>query len=246
MNYPLIALIIATFLLAGLVKGVIGLGLPSISIALLALVMTPAEAAAVVVLPTMITNVWQGLIGPHLVALLRRMWSLMASSILGIWLAGGILTSDNSRLAACGLGIALVIYSTIGLFKIRFTVPRRHEIWLSPVIGFLTGLVAGSTGVFAIPAGPYYQAIGLDKDELVQMLGMSFSLGAAVLALVLWRNGVMNLGNATGSALAVLPALAGMAVGQRIRSMASPETFRRCFFVGLLLLGLQQAIRSMF
>jgi uncharacterized membrane protein YfcA len=78
------------------------------------------------------------------------------------------------------------------------------------------------------------------------MLGLSFTVGAAALALILWRDGVMQLGNATGSALAVLPALVGMAIGQRIRSLASPEAFRRFFFVGLLLLGLQQAVRNMF
>ena len=246
MDSFLIAVTIGTFLLAGLVKGVIGMGLPSIAIALLALVVTPAQAAALMIIPTIVTNVWQMLIGRYLVALLRRMWSLIVFSVAGIWLGGGILTSENSKIAACGLGIALIIYSAVGLFKVRFSVARRHEYWLSPIIGLLTGVIAGATGVFAVPAGPYYQAIGLEKDELVQMLGLSFTVGAAALALILWRDGVMQLGNATGSALAVLPALAGMAVGQRIRLFASPEMFRRCFFIGLLVLGLQQALRNMF
>jgi uncharacterized protein len=241
-----VAMSIATFLVAGLVKGVIGLGLPSISIGLLALIMTPAEAAAIMIFPTFVTNVWQMLIGPHLVALLRRLWTLMAGSVAGIWLGGGVLTSANSRLAACGLGVALVVYAVIGLTKVKFSVPRKHEVWVSPLIGLATGLVAGGTGVFVIPAGPYYQAIGLSKDELVQTLGLSFTISVIALALILWRDGVMHLGNATGSALCVLPALAGMAVGQIIRKRASEETFRRYFFVGLLLLGGQQAIRNMF
>ena len=242
----IVGMSIATFLLAGLVKGVIGLGLPSISIGLLALIMTPAEAAAIMIFPTFVTNVWQMLVGPHLVALLRRLWTLMAGSLIGIWLGGGILTSTNSRIAACGLGLALVVYAAIGLTKIKFSVPQRQEIWLSPVIGLVTGVIAGGTGVFVIPAGPYYQAIGLNKDELVQMLGLSFTVSVVALALILWRDGVMQLGNATGSALAVVPALLGMAIGQHIRQRASEETFRRYFFVGLLLLGAQQAIRNMF
>ena len=246
MDISLVAMTVATFLLAGLVKGVIGMGLPSIAIALLALVVTPAQAAALMIIPTFVTNVWQMLVGPHLVALLRRMWVLLVCSVVGIWLGGSILTSENSKIAGLGLGVALVIYAAVGLFKVRFSVPRRHEFWLSPIIGLSTGFIAGGTGVFAIPAGPYYQAIGLDKDELVQMLGLSFTVGAAGLALILWRDGVMQIGNATGSALAVLPALLGMAIGQRIRSLASPEAFRRLFFLGLLLLGLQQAIRNMF
>ena len=241
----LVALTIITFLLAGLVKGVIGLGMPSIAIALLALIMTPAEAAAIMVVPTFVTNIWQMLMGPHLVALVRRLWMLFAASAMGIWFGGGVLTSANSKVAASGLGIVLVIYAIVGLTKVRFSVPRRHEPWLSPLIGLLTGLIAGATAVFVIPAGPYYQAIGLSKDELVQVLGLSFTVTVVTLALVLWRDGVMHLSNVAGSALAVLPALAGMAMGQIVRRRASEEVFRRYFFVGLLLLGAQQAARNL-
>ena len=156
---------IATFLLAGLVKGVIGLGLPSIVIGLLALIMTPAQAAAIMIIPTFVTNVWQMLVGPHLVALVRRFWLLQVGSVIGIWLGGGILTSPNSRIAASGLGIALVIYAVIGLSTVRFSVPRRHEPWLSPLMGLTTGFIAGGTGVFVIPAGPYYQASGSTRTS---------------------------------------------------------------------------------
>jgi len=242
----IVALTIVTFLVAGLVKGVIGLGMPSIAIALLALIMTPAEAAAIMVIPTFVTNVWQMLMGPHLAVLARRLWSLLIASVIGIWLGGGVLTSANSRLAASGLGLALIVYAVIGLTKVRFSVPRRQEPWLSPLIGFTTGLIAGATAVFVIPAGPYFQAIGLSKDELVQTLGLSFTLTAVALGAILWRDGVLQVSNATGSALAVLPALVGMTIGQIVRKRASEELFRRYFFIGLLLLGAQQVVRNLF
>ena len=244
-SLDVVALAIVTFLLAGLVKGTIGLGLPSIAIGLLALTMTPAQAAAIMIFPSLITNVWQMFVGPHLVALVRRLWSLLIGSVVGIWLGGGILTSANSRYAAFGLGLALAIYAAIGLSAVRLSVPRRHEWWLSPIVGVATGVIAGGTGVFVIPAGPYFQAIGLTKDELVQMLGFSFTVSTIALALVLWRDGAMALGNAAGSMLAVLPALLGLVIGQRIRGLASEETFRRWFFIALLLLGAQQAVRNL-
>jgi len=240
----IVALAVFTFLLAGLVKGTIGLGLPSIAIGLLALLMTPAQAAAIMIFPSLVTNVWQMFAGPHLVAMIRRLWTLVVASAIGIWIGGGILTSPNSRIAAFGLGVALLVYAVVGLTAVRIAVPRRHEWWLNPIVGLATGLVAGGTGVFVIPAGPYYQAIGLTKDELVQALGLSFTVSTIALALVLWRDGAMQLGNATGSMLAVLPALIGMVIGQRIRGLASEATFRRWFFIGLLLLGAQQAIRN--
>ncbi len=140
--------------------------------------------------------------------------------------------------------VALVIYAALGLSKIRFTVEPRHEWWLNPIVGLATGLIAGGTGVFVIPAGPYFQAIGLSEDELVQMLGFSFTVSTITLGVVLWRDGALHFANAGGSMLAVLPALLGMAIGQRIRGLASEETFRRWFFLGLLALGAQQALRN--
>jgi uncharacterized protein len=241
----LIVLVTVTFLLAGTVKGVIGLGLPSIAIGLLAVAMTPAQAAALMIVPSLVTNIWQMLAGPHLMALLRRLWALLVGSAVGIWIGGGVLTSVNSRMAAFGLGVALVVYAAVGLSAVRFSVPRRHEFWLSPLMGLSTGLIAGGTGVFVIPAGPYFQAIGLNKDELVQMLGLSFTVSTAALALILWRDDVLHMGNMVASMAAVVPALLGMAIGQRLRQRASPEMFRRCFFIGLLLLGMQQAIRNL-
>jgi uncharacterized membrane protein YfcA len=241
-----VALAIVTFLIAGLVKGVIGLGLPSIAIGLLALLMTPAQAAALMIFPSLVTNVWQMFAGPYLLALLKRMWSLLVLSGIGVWLGGGILTSANSRYAALGLGLALVVYAALGLSAIRFSVPRHHEWWLNPIVGLATGLVAGATGVFVIPAGLYFQAIGLTKDELVQMLGFSFTVSTVTLGVVLWRHGALHVANAGGSLLAVVPALVAMAVGQRIRNWASEETFRRWFFFALLVLGTQQALRNLF
>ena len=221
----LVALTIFTFLLAGLVKGTIGLGLPSIAIGLLALAMTPAQAAAIMIFPSLITNIWQMFIGMHLAALMRRLWTLVLASDAGIWLGGGVLTSANSRFAALGLGVALIVYAALGLSKIRFTVEPRHEWWLNPIVGLLTGLIAGGTGVFVIPAGPYFQAIGLTRDELVQMLGLSFTVSTITLGVVLWRDGALHFANAGGSMLAVLPALAGMAIGQRIAASPAKRHF---------------------
>jgi uncharacterized membrane protein YfcA len=237
--------IAAAFVVAGLVKGIIGMGLPSVAIALLALVMTPAQAAAIIIVPSFVTNLWQALTGPHLLRLIRRFWSLLVGSAIGVWLGGGILTSANSRYASLGLGLALVVYAAIGLSGFRFTVSRRMEPLWSPLVGLTTGWIAGGTGVFVIPAGPYFEAVGLDKDELVQMLGVSFMVSTIALGLVLWRADVLTMGNAAASAFAVLPALAGVLIGQRVRSRIGTETFRRYFFIGLLCLGLQQAIRTM-
>jgi uncharacterized protein len=236
--------VLLTFLLAGCVKGVIGLGLPTIAVGLLSLAMTPAEAAALLVVPSLVTNLWQLFAGPAFGALLRRLWPTMAGVLAGTWAGSGLLTGAGAAEASTALGLALVVYAVFGLTSFRFSVPARAEAWLGPLVGAATGLVTAATGVFVIPAVPYLQALGLAKDDLVQALGLSFTVSTVALAASLAHEGAFGGTDATLSLIALAPALAGMWAGQWLRGKISPETFRRCFFVGLLALGAHLASRG--
>lgn len=232
------------FLLAGLVKGVIGLGLPTISMGLLALVMPPAEAAALLIVPSLVTNVWQMVVGPHLKGLLRRLWPMMLAIVLGTWAAAwlGYSLGAAAGPATIALGIALSVYALAGLlaFKLRLAA-QGGGVW-SPAIGAITGAITAATGVFVIPAVPYLQALGLEKDELVQALGLSFTVSTLALAVGLAGGGSFGGGTVLHSLLALAPAVLGMIAGQAVLRRVSAATFRRCFFSGLLLLGLHLAI----
>jgi hypothetical protein len=70
-------LVIATFIMAGLVKGVIGLGLPTVAMGLLGLAMAPSQAAALLIIPATLTTVWQLAFGGHLKGLIKRLWPLL-------------------------------------------------------------------------------------------------------------------------------------------------------------------------
>src|SRR6185312_8244162 len=166
--------VVLIFILAGLVKGVTGMGLPTVAMGLLGLLMAPAEAAAALVIPSLVTNVWQYLAGPHRVLVLRRIWPMLLTISLATWAGAGLIAGDNAARATMWLGAALILYAASGLVKLRIAVPRAYERWLSPTIGAATGLVTGATGVFVIPAVPYLQALGFEKDDLVQVLGLSF------------------------------------------------------------------------
>lgn len=227
-----------TFVAAGLVKGIVGLGLPTVAIGLLSLAMPPAAAAALLIAPSLATNVWQSAAGPHLWALMRRLWSLLATIVLGTLLTIGILTGASSGLANAALGGVLIVYGVLGLSGRRFDVPRRAEPWLSPLMGLLTGLITGATGVFVMPVIPYLNGLGLDKDELIQALGLAFTVSTIGLAAGLATAGRFQFGTAGASLLTVLPALLGMWLGQRLRDRIPGPVFRRWFFVGLVLLGL--------
>jgi hypothetical protein len=122
-------------------------------------------------------------------------------------------------------------------------VPVRLEPILSPIIGGVTGLVTAATGVFVVPAVPYLQALDLAKADLVQALGLSFTVSSLALAAALATDGTLQAGTAEASLLALLPALLGMAFGQWLGAKIKPELFRFCFLIGMLVLGLDLAWR---
>lgn len=244
MPEPTFLLVAAIFTLAGMVKGLTGLGLPTVAMGLLGLMMPPAQAAALVALPSLVTNVWQMIRGPALRLLLRRLWPMQAGVGLGTFAGAGLLAQNEAGAAA--LGLALAAYAAVGLSSVELRVPSaRAERWLGPAVGAATGVVTAATGVFVVPAVPYLQSLRLERDELVQALGLSFTVSTLALAAALLGAGVLDVGTASGSMLALLPALAGMGLGQWLRRMLSPETFRRCFFLGLLLLGSWLVLRGL-
>jgi uncharacterized protein len=234
---PFLILIAATFLLAGFVKGVIGLGLPTVSMGLLAVSMPPSRALAIVIVPAIVTNVWQTFVGPYLGDIIRRLWPLMVGTALGIWLNADMLTGPYARYGTIVLGLLLVIYAIIGLRKFTFSVTRSNEKWIGGIVGLITGLVSAATGVQVLPSMPYLQAIGMEKDELVQALGVFFTVATLALAFNLTSAGLITAATAAPGVVAMAASFAGMFVGQAIRSRLQPEAFRRWFLVAMIFLG---------
>src|SRR5260370_34052285 len=111
----LLLLIAAAFLLAGFIKGVLGLGLPTVSMGLLAVTMPPAHALAIVIVPAIVTNIWQTFVGPYLRDIVRRLWPLMAGTVIGLWLNAGLLTGPYARYGTIVLCVLLVFYGILGL-----------------------------------------------------------------------------------------------------------------------------------
>jgi uncharacterized membrane protein YfcA len=232
------------FFLGGFVKGVIGLGLPTVVMGMLSITMAPAQAAAMLVIPAIATNIWQMLAGPHFLALLRRMATQMLGVAIGIFATIGLLTGA-SLWATAALGTVLALYGALGFFPRRFSVKPAVEPWLSPAIGLVNGAVAGTTGVFVVPGVPYLDALRMDRDMLIQAIGIHAFFCPLVLAVALLTHGQLPAASALTGASALLPSLAGMYIGQLLRKRLHPDVFRRWFFAGLVCLGGYMVVRSL-
>jgi len=226
-----------TFLLAGSVKGVTGLGLPSVSLALLTATLGLKAAMAILIVPSFVTNVWQAAVGGYLVAILRRIWSLLLSICVATWFGVGILAKANADLLAGLLGLVLCTYALLGLVRIDPASPGRLEPWLSPVVGTVSGVLNGMTGSFVVPGVLYLQSLGFPRDGFIQSMGVLFTTAAIALGFALHDQQLFSRELAILSVGAVIPALVGMTVGQVLRQRLSEQMFRNIFFAVLLVLG---------
>ena len=197
--------------------------------------MAPAQAAALLVIPSLVTNAWQLAAGPGIGPLLRRLWPMLVGIAFGTWLAAGALTAGQGTRQA--MGASLAAYGLLGLLRVPLHVPRRAEAVLGPVVGVVNGAITAVTGTFVLPSVPYLQALGLGREELIQALGLSFTVSTVALAAALAGSGALRTDALVASMVALVPALIGLWAGTWLRTRIQPETFRRWFFAGLVALG---------
>lgn len=239
------AAIAATFLLAGTVKGVIGLGLPTVSLAILTALFDLPSAMALLLAPSLATNLWQACIGGNALALFRRLWPFFLCATATIWLGAQALTHIDFDLLTRLLGLLIVVYAVTSLAGFRLSIAPGKETWCNPVFGTINGVLTGMTGSFVVPGVMYLQALGLPRDMLVQAMGILFTVSTVGLALALGGGGFLTVDLGIQSAAALAPALAGMYLGQKIRRLLSETQFRRAFFISILILGGYIAFRTL-
>lgn len=233
-----ILLALAVFLIAGVVKGLVGMGLPTITIALTSLVLPLSDTIALIALPTIFTNVWQAAVGGKFWLILRRQWPLILPLGVTLYLTMWTIGRKAPDWAFLVLAVVLVVYSALGLFRIRLQIHADLEKPLAPVIGVISGVVAGLVGVPVIPLMPYLQGLDIKPTELVQTLGVVLCATSVTLTVSLLNFGLLDGPHAIVSAIAVVPAIAGMWVGTRVRVRLSVEQFRLAVLWALLLTGL--------
>ena len=232
-----LALIALAFLTAGFVKGAVGLGLPVVVLVFLALPLGIRTALAIMLIPAVVTNVVQAATGGAFLVLLRRLWSFLLAAAIGIRFGVHHLSGIPQGLATTVLGALLALYALFSLRSPQIGPPGRYEPVLAPVAGGLGGLAFAVTGIFIVPGILYLQALGLDRDRLVQALGITFVTISSSLLGAFLEEGTMTSGLALLSAAALVPAFLGLWLGQRYRRHVSETLFRTIFFRALFLAG---------
>ena len=233
----LLMLAALAFALGGLVKGTVGLGLPTIAIALLATFIGLREAIAITIIPLVATNLVQVIQGGSPLALIKRFGVLNATAAIGLWVGTEILWAVDPRWLQIALGCVLIFNAVLQFSRFALRIRQSREPALSVPVGMVSGLVGGMTGSQGIVIAMYLSALDLTKNQYVQGIGLSFFLTGLVWMVAIAAQGAFTLSSLTASVLGLVVALIAMAMGRSVRDRLPQERFRQVVFVILGLLG---------
>jgi uncharacterized membrane protein YfcA len=227
-------------LLAGVLKGSIGFGFPTVAVPALALVMQPRAAIALVSVPLLLTNLALLARRPSggLVEVVRRLLPLLVTYVPATVVGGVLLARVSSQALTLVVGSVCVLVGGASLANLNLAVPRRLETRVSAGLGVVAGLLNGATGIPGPMLAVYLAGLGLVKWAFVYGLTVLLTVGNVAQVASYSQLGLYSGGILLASLLLVPPALVGQQVGFRIQDRLAPEAFRRVVLVAVTLAGL--------
>ncbi|MEM7743869.1 MAG: sulfite exporter TauE/SafE family protein [Pseudomonadota bacterium] len=242
----MLALIAGVFLLAGVIKGTVGIGLPTASVGMMSQVMDPRMAIALVVFPSLLSNAWQIWRSGMVAETIRRFWVYLVCLISVIAVVSLTLTATiRTDVLLLVLGGVIILFSVSSLAWAPPFLPERFDRAGQVVSGVASGALGGLTAIWAPPMVTYLMARRVQKDAFVAATGVMIFAGTIPLIGGLWSNGVITGPTAGLSILMTIPALAGFTVGERLRRRLDADRFRTVVLVIFLIMGLNLIRRAM-
>lgn len=243
MELTSLGLAAAGLFVAGIVKGATGLGYSSCALPFLVMAVGLKPAMAIVIAPALATNVSLSLTIGNLRETADRFKWLYLTMLPGIGLGVWLLAWIKVELAVQVLGAIIIGYVTLALVRPSLTIPARLETALQVPTGFLNGVVTGLTGAQVMPLFPYIMALHLAPDVTVQAVNLAVLIATTVLAVGLLQTGIMTPDLLALSIAAIVPALIGVEIGNRLRALIPADSFRRIVLVTLSVVGLMLVLR---
>jgi hypothetical protein len=243
MDWSLLSIAGLGLFLAGVVKGATGLGYASCALPFLVSAVGLKPAMALVLAPAMATNITVAFTAGHLREIAWRFSPLYLAMLPGIAIGIYLLLWINQAVAVMTLGVIVIGYSLMTLLRPTFALSGSAARLLQVPTGFLNGVLTGLTGSQVMPLFPYMMALDLDPNRLVQSINLAVMIASVFLALGLIAAGVITLPLLLLSLVAIVPALLGVEIGNRLRQMIPVARFRVIVLLVLLMTGVSMIVR---
>ena len=221
----------------GLIKGALGVGTPLLTVPLMALVLPPQTAIAIMVMPVVVANIWQVLQAPRSTNVVARFWPTLAAALAGLWIGIHILTRMDEKALLLVVGIAVIIFALLQVSSYKLRIPNTLERPAGLGFGFVSGIIGGVSSFFGPMLIIYLVSLQLSKEQFIGAISFLY-IGAVVpWAVMLYWVGILDHLLLLYSTAAVAPVVLGMLIGRKLRKFISEQRFRHLILTVLLCSG---------
>ena len=246
LSLEILSIAAVALFVAGTIKGFVGLGLPTVGIALMTLTIDPRAAISLILMPMLISNIWQASRGGDVVALIVKYWRFSVVLFVMVGLTVWVTQDATDQLLLFCLGVILIVFAGMNWRRMVPEIPvafeRRFEILLAGLAGIIGGMTAG----WAAPVAIYLTTKRVTPDEFVQASGLLICVGSLPLLGTYLAVGHTDFRMTAASLLLTIPTLAGFAIGERFRKRTDPEVFKSALLLLFFGLGLNLLYKATF
>ena len=235
LHLSLVLFLIFTFIVSGIIKGFLGLGLPSTAMGLLTLVIEPIHAISIMVAPILFSNIFQYARSSQPYKTFTELKVFALSIIVSIFVTSLFITAYPRSLLTIAIGSSMVIFSLNQWFGFKIQIGPSYSFQV--LIGTLSGVLGGLSSIWSPPVAMYLIARDYNKEDFISATGFLFMVGGIPLGLGLYFAGVLTFVIAIQSFAALIFVLIGFRIGEYLRGFVNQHTFRNCVLVAFIILG---------
>lgn len=239
---------IGVTLVAGFVKGATGFALPMIMVSGLATILPPDVAIAALIVPTVVSNVWQALRGGGVGGAVRvaaHFKVYIAVLLVVIVITAQMVSMMSQNAIMLTIGIPIVLLALVLLSGKRFSIGARGRGISDVIVGTLSGFLGGLAGIWGPLTVMYLTALDTPKKDQVRVTGVIFGAGAVVLGLSHLKSGLLNAQTLPLSVFMIIPVLVGQALGNYVQDRLDQQKFKRLTLLVLVVAGLNLVRRGL-
>ncbi len=246
-EWEMIAIMAVALTVGGVVKGVVGLGQPLVTMAILLNFMPPIPVLGLLVMPILVTNLWQTARSGNITEPLRRFWPMITAALVFLFIGAQLIVAMDTQVLFGLLGACVVVFTGTSLARPNVPALRPEtEKWAGPLAGAMGGFMGGISTIWGPPMTMYFVMLKLEKDYFVRTVGLAWLSLAVPLAFAYWQNGIFSGDIIPLSTAGCVPGMIGIRIGEKIRERIDQETFRKVMLVALLIIGLNLIRRAVF
>ena len=238
MTTPEIVMLIMIFLFGGIIKGTIGIALPTFLLGFMTMYYEPRSAVAMILFVIMSTNMRQAAVGGSMWAIIKRLKCYCIFASIGIFIVALIGAKVPVTIILTCVGIAIAVFALTSLFANIPKLNHKFDVPAQIAAGIGSGILGGLTAIWGPPLAVYLMSVRMEKSQFVQSLGVMFSIQSVFLAVGFWMSGELTGPLMIIGVAMLVPAFIGVYIGEKIRNRMDTAQFTRIFLWVFLLLGL--------